>query len=277
MFDIKPLDKQSADNSKPHNLPRHPFSMLNIGQKSSGKTTLISNLLSKPEFFKGKFNRIIFISPTASSDTKSKEYLMTIPNIISKNTALLKLSKRDRDKDKLTAPAPNSDPRKSGTTLTEDDFHEVIDEAFLADLITHQKSVIQKYGKALSDKILVILDDSISTRIMKSLAMSAFVFNSRHINCSIIFSSQHFKALQKSIRDNTSFLVLFEVNNRETLKDIYAEADGDLPDFKSWFEVYRQIVETRPYNFMAINFQNKPRSRLQDAFKTVFVIEPLSI
>ncbi len=61
---IKTFDKQKSSNTESL-IPLHPFVLPVVGVVASGKTTIMTNLLTNKEFYKQKFNRIIFISVTA--------------------------------------------------------------------------------------------------------------------------------------------------------------------------------------------------------------------
>ncbi len=88
---ILPLDAQ-VDKTEPDTIPKIPFTMNLVGQKSAGKTTLLLNLICKNFFYKNKFNRVIWISPTNALDPKV-EVLKTTKGIVKPNKKLEKLKK----------------------------------------------------------------------------------------------------------------------------------------------------------------------------------------
>jgi hypothetical protein len=49
-------------------IPRHPSSVIFNGSSGSGKSVLLLNMLTRPEFFKGYFDEIHLFSPTGASD-----------------------------------------------------------------------------------------------------------------------------------------------------------------------------------------------------------------
>jgi hypothetical protein len=56
-------------------LPIMPFFMIAVGHVRSGKSTLMSNLFLKPDFYGGKFDVIILLSPTADKDPVNEHLL----------------------------------------------------------------------------------------------------------------------------------------------------------------------------------------------------------
>jgi hypothetical protein len=57
-------------------IPEHPFRMYVVGASQSGKTNLILNLLTRPEFYGGYYGQnILVISPTARNLDKSYQVL----------------------------------------------------------------------------------------------------------------------------------------------------------------------------------------------------------
>jgi hypothetical protein len=93
------------------------------------------------------------------------------------------------------------------------------------------------------------------------------LFNSRHYNLSIIFTMQAYNSICKSIRLNTSVLVLFNSANKKELELIYNENVSNL-NFKEFYKLYRECMDARPFNFLVINYQNpKPENRFEENFE----------
>jgi hypothetical protein len=129
-----------------------------VGQKSSGKSSVLINMLINKDMLAGKFNRIFFISPTAKLDTKITSILTGTPGIVVPNKALIKKLSENK-KLKPIVDAHESGTCSYNTSLTDEDFLDDIPTDFLKQLCKEQSSVIEKYGKGISDKFLVIFDD----------------------------------------------------------------------------------------------------------------------
>src|SRR4051812_40368582 len=83
---VKQFDKQRSDDDTAL-IPNHAFVLPIIGNISSGKTTLLTNLLLNKNFYKQKFSRIIFISCTFDCDEKVQN-ILECPDICVSNQAL---------------------------------------------------------------------------------------------------------------------------------------------------------------------------------------------
>ncbi len=155
--------------------------------------------------------------------------------------------------------------------LTDENILETLDLNWLQELIDTQKYIISIYGKANANKVLMILDDSISSKVLKTPRFLHFLLNSRHYNVSTIFVSQSYILLPRSIRINNSFISIFEVANLENIKQIYNENPAGL-DFKTWLEVYNECV-SKDFGFLSISYQNPKKYRLISNLEEFLYIE----
>ncbi len=259
---IKPLDKQ-VDKTIPSTIPKIPFSHYIVGGKGAGKTTLLLNLLLKKEFYKHAFHKVYWISPTNKLDeklAKLKEADVTIANV-----PLWKELKKSAEilDDPIEIP---KQPTASPVELLDS-----LQLEWLQELIKAQRYVIENNSKSISNKVLLILDDSISSKVLKTPVFRNFLLNSRHYNISTIFVSQSYMLLDRAIRINNSFLSVFEVSNTTNLRQIYEENPAGL-DFKSWLEVYSLCV-SEDFGFLSISYQNEKAYRLIKNFEEFLMIE----
>lgn len=263
-YSIKPLDNQRPSGVSL--VPRLPFTSYIVAQKGSGKTVLWLNLLTRPEFLKGKFNRILVFSPTAKLDEKTN-VLKETDGIISPNSKLIKLLGKLQKNNILSYPA-EINSNNADTSLADADFKEEVDLEELQEIVKEQKFIIQNYGKSFADKILLVFDDCISSKILNSRAFKQLVFNSRHVNISMIIISQSYYQLDKSIRLNNSHLILFENGNKKEIQSIYEENNSGL-SFNQFYDIYRDCVDI-PFGFLVVNYQNPKKYRLQNQFLQIF-------
>jgi hypothetical protein len=251
---VKALDQQKQNISTL--IPRHPFSMSIIGAKSSGKSSLLINLLKQQDGLKGVFNRVILISPTCTMDDKIQDLINT--PILKRNNTLDKALKKqlkvknimDKDFQEIHA----------DEYINSADVFEELTPQFLNDLMEHQKNVIEEFGKSSSDKVLLVLDDSIQNKFLHSRQFINFVLLSRHVNISLILISQAYFLVPKSIRLNCSCLVLFEISNNKELDAIFDENFIGISRGK-FMEIYNKVMEV-PFNFLTILHQNERGKKL---------------
>jgi hypothetical protein len=265
MYEITPLDNQIA--KKPSIIPLHPFTCSVVASKGLGKSTLVLNMILKMYF--GLFHKIFWISPTSFLDSKV-QILAKTKGVISINKPLIKAMKKEQSKE-LMADNLQID-EDSVTHLTKESFIEKLDLNWLMELIEHQKQVSLKYGKALLDNILIVLDDSISERLLRHTKFIDFILKSRHYMISVLFSSQSYMLLDTTLRKNTSFLILYQTNNERALRQIYEENSCNL-SYKDFLYLFQKTTSV-PYGFLSMNFQNTDlRYRLINCFKEFYLIE----
>lgn len=160
-------------------IPKHPFRGYIIGASGSGKTNLLLNLLTRDEFYKGYFDSICVISPTANGLDKSYKVL------------------------------EEANPQK---VLYFNDPNVSI----LKRIEKVQKKNIKQSGLKGAEKCLVILDDIISyKKFTGSKILLKFAVMSRHFNVSIFLLSQAYHRVPKSIRLNMSCFYFFRGSQKE--------------------------------------------------------------
>lgn len=250
---------------------QHPFSLLNVAPKGSGKTNLICNLIMN--HYKGYFHQIWVCSPTVDNDDKW-DVVKATKGLVSKNKLKLKLFDKDDDV-KITKDTPKvvhedtdaardqmlNEPKDHGK-IPENHFYTEMEE--LQDPLQKQMNEMKhirselpesekKNTKYYADRILVILDDQAGLYrggVTNNWQIN-FVIKHRHYNTSLIVVTQAYKAIPKSIRTNCNALICFEVPNSQELKVIYEEWPTNM-DEHEWMDAYEQAVE-EPFSFLYIN------------------------
>lgn len=248
---IQALDSQV--NTSNNLLPQLPFSMLLTASKGKGKSSTLINMLINKDMLAGKFNRIVIISPTNKLDSKFN-ILKETEGIIKPNKALINEYKKT-NKINIVDYGADKNPEYN-TVLTDDDFHEKCSIDFLKDLIQEQKLVIEKFGKAVADNILLVYDDTASQKkFWNSGQVQQLIFNSRHYKVSIIITTQAYHSIPKPLRLNTSLLVLYYTANQSELKQIYEENNSNFT-FKEFIKMFNTVCNKKPFNFLVVNYQN---------------------
>ena len=118
-----------ADNDV---LPRLPMRIIALGPSSSGKTNMLVTLLTDQRFYKHKFEKIYWVSPTSTVD----------PSL----DVLRKYVKNDLRQDQEEDPT----------------FHDQIDVQFLQSRVDKQRKVTEYLKNDRSQKgfnMLIVLDD----------------------------------------------------------------------------------------------------------------------
>ena len=262
MVKIKTYDKQRSSDDTVL-IPNHPFVLPIIGSIASGKTTLLTNLLMEKEFYKQKFNKLIFISCTADCDEKVQN-ILECPDICISNQVL---------QDEIDLDAFQVDETHVPTTLPkykgidDEDIHDSYHPDIISKLIKEQKKIIQTYEKSISNKILIVIDDAITASCYRAGhrdVFAKFATSLRHVNCSLIHCSQLWKAVPKVIRTQSTGVILCGLMNEIELKDLFENFSVG-KSFHTWCEII-MIILNKPYQPVVINLQNKRGYKIQKGF-----------
>lgn len=220
-------------------IPKPPFRLIMVAQSHSGKTTCVMNMITKPSMYGSYFgNRIHIFSRNILSDAA----FMCLNEEILGNS--------------WDGYLPH----------------------LLEDIYDKQKKLVEEEGKTLSNTKLIILDDVISDIYSrnKPSVLSTMFMMCRHVNISIILTSQQYKLLPKPIRVNCSSLICFRIHNNEELRNIFNEHGGVL-SYKQ-FEIILSHCWQGRYSFMYCELANStPMYRFRCNFdKPMNVMEMLS-
>jgi hypothetical protein len=184
--ELKALDNQVVPEDGP--FPKSAFTWAICGGRGAGKSTLLLNLLRTK--FKGEYDKIWLISPTAGRDEKFKKLVDEI------GTQYLK--------------KPSDEVIQS---ILEDCKHE-IDES--------------KEHKEPLPNFMIILDDCLHMlpKSTQASSINELMTCHRHVRCSVVLLSQKYNKLNPLIRSNLDCISMFKTNNRSE-KDCFI---NDLAD-----------------------------------------------
>lgn len=194
-----------------------------IGAKGSGKTTLMINLLKNKDAFKGYFDNIFIVSPTAGKDKK-------LDNLI----------------DEL------NEDGKYYNECNDETIQEIIERLrSYNDSFDYEEEKRQPYN-------LVILDDcahALAKSNQKS-PMNELITTCRHLKTSVWIMSQQFHKINPLIRANADIISLFKTNNRKEYKAIEDDLNVDPDVLKQLYE----FATSGNNSFLHITFTGgKPR------------------
>jgi len=200
---IKPLVKEDSIKWDYPTIPIPPFRLIVVSPSNSGKSVLISNMISSKSFpYRDYFKDNIFIfSPTFNMGS-----MTGIDNVKKHN------------------------------------IFDSFDTNIVNSIIAEQKDLVETYGKKKSSPILLIFDDVISDLDAKRKEfLKRAYFSLRHYNGSIILLSQQYKAVLKSVRLNCSDTILFEVSNESELQNISEEQNIEKDRFLNIYDYATQV------------------------------------
>lgn len=207
-----------------------PFKLLITAKSGSGGTTLITNFLLNPAFYKGDFdkNDVVIISPSLNNDEKLKVIAETL-DLPDENLML------DYDEDVV----------KGLYDMWEEEYEERIEMC------------MRPKPK------LIIMDDlgfSNKLRDKRMGQISRIACNGRHINLSLIVKTQVYSQASPTLRSNLNGLIIFDTSKKNL--DIIAEENNYIFKKDSEFvSLFREEVQNKR-DFIVINYSNDKKNMI---------------
>jgi hypothetical protein len=223
-------------------IPRHSSSVIFNGRSGSGKSNLLINLLSRPEFYgrtkpkdeKSQYFDLIFLfSPTADGGDDLVRFLK-IP-----------------EKRIFTHP----------------------DTKVLDNILKTQKDFIAEKGLEKSPKILIIFEDiqSNNGRIMNSPSFLKCFIQARHLNVSTWLLGQSFTRTPRACRLQANNIFMFPSSGSE-IKILVEEFCPPHTDKKTFQKLIEHATKEQ-YNFLHINMRQPPEKRFRKNLDTILKIK----
>ena len=242
-MDIGPIRGRRAPIEFPQGasdvLPSLPVRALALGNSGSGKTNMIVTLITDRRFFRGKFERIYWMSPTALLDD-----------------ALDPL--RDYVEEELEQDQ-SSDPT----------FHDRLDVPFLTRVVDRARRVLeylksQKPRPKKAWNTLIVIDDlaNVSDAAAQKLVSDLFI-KARHWGISTILSTQKLRLplVTQAVRVNATALFVWKLRNQHDLWDGLIYEYSALVSKERLLAMYRAAVD-KPYGFLYVRLSSQDPDRM---------------
>jgi hypothetical protein len=210
-----------------------PFRLLIVGKSQlSGKSNLLVNLLLRDEFYNQDFKAedIYLVSPSATTDDKLIKFIKV--------------------KD-----------------IPESNVMDNFDEDVIAELY---KMLEEDYEEAVKDKVkpsnkLLVLDDMSFGGVLKRKTngiLSRIFSNGRHINLSILVTSQKYSSISTDARENASGGIFFNCSTKQL--ELIAMDHNYANKKQAFINTFRSVMEDR-HSFFVVNYSNPKESRYMDS------------
>lgn len=220
-FAIIPPDVPAPSADFPRNLPTPPFRMAIYGHSNSGKSVLIGNLLSDDRFgYRKYFKSNIFI----------------FSELIS-----------------------SGDSAYQNVKLPESRYLGGYDEKLMMQILGEQSACIAKHGKKKCPPVLILLDDCVSDLGRGNTVMRKAFFTCRHLNVSLLVTSQAYTALPRPMRINCDTAIFFETNHRQQM----VIADEQMLDAEEFIAIFRDATESQRWSFLTVLYKRPVEERHQ--------------
>tara|TARA_Y100001968_G_scaffold181487_1_gene166184 strand:+ start:1962 stop:2747 length:786 start_codon:yes stop_codon:yes gene_type:complete len=215
-------------------LPSLPLRMLALAPSGQGKTNALVTMIVDKRFYRGKFEKIFWCSPTATVDPALDPLRDYVKNHL----------KQDQER--------------------EPTFHDGIPVEFLQTQVNKAKKVMEFLKKRREKQhgfnILIVLDDLADTkRGLPEIARfvdSAFV-KLRHWGISIILSTQKLRLplISPTVRVNITAMLVWRLRSRLDLDDGFLFEMSALVDKDMLKAAYEAATKER-FGFLYINLLN---------------------
>jgi hypothetical protein len=223
-------------------IPRHSSSVIFNGRSGSGKSNLLINLLSRPEFYgrtkpkdeKSQYFDLIFLfSPTAAGGDDLVRFLKI--------------------------------PEKRVFTQ--------MDTKILDNILKTQKDLIAEKGLEKSPKILIIFEDiqSNNGRIMNSPSFLKCFIQARHLNVSTFLLGQSWTRTPRACRLQANNIFFFPSSGSE-VELLVKEFCPPHTDKKTFQKLVEHATKEQ-YNFLSINMRCPPEKRFRKNLDTILKIK----
>ena len=249
-----PKDKRPL----PKNLPRPAMHIGFSGKTGSGKSNALIRMLMEYQK-KDAFQKIILISPTASTDKKYDSLNLTEKHEKYTDTLLEQLVQTQKDDmEEHTEEAEKMEVykrymKRGGKTKW---THEEL--VLLTSLIDPMTGELVK--PEMTYEVMpwaaLILDDLGGTATFRNgnTSLNSHVCKARHYNMSIICAVQHIYQIPRSMRQQLSNLIVFTNRDQKVMKEIAAECCSDLsPD--EFLHLFEQATKDGGHDFLYCDFR----------------------
>lgn len=212
---LNKLDNQVVKSNDP--LPKQDIVWIVSGGKGSGKSTMILNVLKNKLAYKGFFDNIMLVSPTAL---------------------------RDKKFDKLREELDR-----------EDKYYTNCDDETILEIMEKLQNFNDNFDEKEENRkphSLIIFDDCLSS-LPKSMQKSKFnelITTSRHLKTSVWILVQKFNKVNPLIRDQADIISIFRTNNKQEIQTMEDSLNVDKKQFNELYE----FATSEPNSFLHISF-----------------------
>lgn len=213
--DLNKLDNQVVKSDEP--LPKQDIVWIVSGGKGSGKSTMILNILKSKNAYKGFFDNIMLVSPTAMRDKKF-----------------------DKLREEL------DEENKYFTDCNDETIEEIMSK------LQQFNDNFDEEEEERKPHNLIIFDDCLAA-LPKSTQKSKFnelITTSRHLKTSVWILVQKFNKVNPLIRDQVDLISIFKTNNKQELQTIEDSLNLDKKDFENLYN----FATYEPNSFLHISF-----------------------
>ena len=220
---IKAPETKEDKNEISKILFQPPFRIIVVAPSNSGKSVLISNLISSPDLpYRKFFKKNIFIF--------SSTFNLNDPSF------------------------------SMSDNIEKTNVYDEYNESAVMEIVNEQVGIIHKYSKKKAPHLLFIFDDVVQDLPKTKMSiMNKLFFSARHYNISLILLSQQYKMVNRPLRLNASDIIIFQTGNNQEIQKIAEEQAIEVNRFK---QILKEATE-EPFSFLVIHNKLRISERYQ--------------
>ena len=273
-LDIIPPKKGAFTIETDDDFPKLHTLLVASGRRGGGKSVAIANFIKKAKD-KGYYDKVWLVTPTYYSNkhiwdmadiTEEDVYEPTM-NVLKEIIKKIEseraewddfLERKKRWKEFL------KDNNKNVNAINPYKLMQYYDLGFFDKM----EEPVWKYKNEVPPRLGLVLDDVLGTDLLarRTAGLLNFCIKHRHLGkglgISIFLLTQSYCAqggVNRAIRENTTHLMLFKVNDENQIKKIKEESD--LPISDEEFMSMCKYCHDKPYNFLFMDFAPKDESK----------------
>lgn len=220
---IKAPETKEDKNEISKILFQPPFRIIVVAPSNSGKSVLISNLISSHDLpYRKFFKKNIFIW--------SSTFNLNDPSF------------------------------SMSDNIEQSNIYDEYNENSIMEIVNEQIGIIHKYSKKKAPHLLFIFDDVVQDLPKTKMSiMNKLFFSARHYNISLILLSQQYKMVNRPLRLNASDIIIFQTGNNQEIQKIAEEQAIEVNRFK---QILKEATE-EPFSFLVIHNKLPIKDRYQ--------------
>jgi hypothetical protein len=260
------------------------------GKRGGGKSVAVANLVKEAKD-KGYFDKVYLVTPTYESNKSIWEIAdiqeediyepdINVLNVIKQNVETERQEWDDFLKRKALYKKYKKDIQNTPfDKIKSSDILSYLEQGFF-DFEFNDK---WKYGKERPPRLAVVIDDCMGTDLMtkRTAGLTNLCIRHRHIGkglgISIFMLVQSYcsrDGIARPIRENTTHLMLFKINDENQIKKVKEESDLPVED-EEWTAMCNH-AHSKPFNFLFIDFSPKCETkRFRDGMDSYIIPDSL--
>ncbi len=208
------------------------------------------------------FTNTLFIAPTGVGKTNLIINLLDRPRFYKNKFDRVILFSNTYHNDRIW---------KSCKSIDEENVHIDYDDEKLQEIVDEQKEAIENEEPI---NTLIIFDDIIQQINKTSSLINKLVMRNRHFYLTIWITTQKYSLVSPTIRNNTSYFILFGIKNIKEKEFIINELSDNVSeeDFK---KIWAYALDGQNYNFLVISAKDKADKMYRKQFKSFIMLKDM--